>query len=150
MKHSGLSLDGCLTFSLLVRFYPEDVSEELVQDITQHLVFLQVRQSILDSHIFCPPDEAILLASYDLQIKVCQHISLSGLFQGSFHGYIMVDFSQYGDYDDMNFEPGALPIEELLPLNILQQYANTSREAWENRVRQLHVDNYGFSRAEGA
>ncbi|GAU96524.1 hypothetical protein RvY_07955 [Ramazzottius varieornatus] len=123
LKHSGLSLDGCLTFSLLVRFYPEDVSEELVQDITQHLVFLQVRQSILDSHISCPPDEAILLASYDLQIK-------------------------YGDYDDTNFEPGALPIEELLPLNILQQYANTSREAWENRVRQLHVDNYGFSRAE--
>ena len=26
----------------LVKFYPEDVSEELVQEVTQHLFFLQV------------------------------------------------------------------------------------------------------------
>ena len=49
----------------------------------------------------------------------------------------------------MNFEEGALPVEELLPVGILQQYANTSREAWESRVRQLHVEHFGFSRAEG-
>ena len=30
-------------FLFLAKFYPEDVSEELVQEITQHLFFLQVR-----------------------------------------------------------------------------------------------------------
>lgn len=65
-----LASTGPLTFHLLIRFYPEDVSEELVQDITQHLFFLQVRGSILGNQVYCPPEEAILLASYDVQAKV--------------------------------------------------------------------------------
>jgi len=39
----------------LAKFYPEDVSEELVQEITQHLFFLQVKQNILQMNIYCPP-----------------------------------------------------------------------------------------------
>ena len=31
-----------VSFLFLGKFYPEDVSEELVQEITQHLFFLQV------------------------------------------------------------------------------------------------------------
>ena len=31
----------------LAKFYPEDVSEELVQEVTQHLFFLQVFLAIL-------------------------------------------------------------------------------------------------------
>ena len=33
-----------ILFRLLVKFYPEDVEEELIQDITQHLFYLQVKQ----------------------------------------------------------------------------------------------------------
>ena len=55
----------------LAKFFPEDVSEELIQDITQHLFFLQVKQSILNMDIYCPPEAAVLLASYALQAKVC-------------------------------------------------------------------------------
>ena len=44
-----------VSFIFLAKFYPEDVSEELVQEITQHLFFLQVKQNILNMDIYCPP-----------------------------------------------------------------------------------------------
>lgn len=56
--------------SFLVKFYPEDVSEELIQDITQHLFFLQVKQDIVSEHIYCAPEASVLLASYAVQAKV--------------------------------------------------------------------------------
>ncbi|OQV19900.1 Merlin [Hypsibius exemplaris] len=123
LKQSGLSETASWTFHLLVRFYPEDVGEELVQEITRHLFFLQIRQAILDSVIYCPPEEAILLASYDAQVT-------------------------FGDFDDISFEPGMFPIQNLLPVGILEQFGNTSREAWESRIRQLHTEHYGLSRGE--
>jgi len=55
---------------LLAKFYPEDCSEELIQEITQHLFFLQVKQSILNMDIYCPAEAAVLLASYAVQAKV--------------------------------------------------------------------------------
>ena len=58
-------------FVFLAKFYPENVAEELVQEITQHLFFLQVKQSILNMDIYCPPEISVLLASYALQAKVC-------------------------------------------------------------------------------
>lgn len=54
----------------LAKFYPEDVAEELVQEVTQHLFFLQVKQAILSMDIYCPPEASVLLASYAVQAKV--------------------------------------------------------------------------------
>lgn len=34
-----------ITLNFLAKFYPENAEEELVQDITQHLFFLQVNNS---------------------------------------------------------------------------------------------------------
>ena len=59
-----------LNFTFLVKFYPEDVSTELIQEITQHLFYLQVKQSILNMDIYCPPEAAVLLASYAAQAEV--------------------------------------------------------------------------------
>ena len=56
--------------SLVVQFYPEDVEEELIQEITQHLFFLQIREAILNMDIYCPAEASVLLASYALQAKV--------------------------------------------------------------------------------
>lgn len=53
-----------------MKFYPEDVAEELVQEVTQHLFFLQVKQSILTCENYCPPEASVLLASYAVQAKV--------------------------------------------------------------------------------
>lgn len=54
----------------LVKFYPEDVSEELIQEITQHLFYLQVKQDIIAMDIYCQPEASVLLASYAVQAQV--------------------------------------------------------------------------------
>lgn len=58
------------TFMFLAKFYPEEVADELVQEVTQHLFFLQVKQAILSMDIYCPPEASVLLASYAVQAKV--------------------------------------------------------------------------------
>lgn len=42
-----VSKEEPVTFHFLAKFYPENAEEELVQEITQHLFFLQVHQSML-------------------------------------------------------------------------------------------------------
>ena len=68
-----LSLGAPVQFLFLAKFYPEDVSEELVQDITQHLFFLQIKQSILNMEIYCPPEASVLLASYAVQVGLIDY-----------------------------------------------------------------------------
>ena len=59
--------DKILQLLFLAKFFPEDVGEELVQEITQHLFFLQVKQSILHMDIYCPPEACVLLAAIAVQ-----------------------------------------------------------------------------------
>ena len=59
--------DGSMQFLFVVKFYPESVDEELIQDITRHLFFLQIKQTIVSMDLYCPPEAAILLASYAAQ-----------------------------------------------------------------------------------
>jgi len=54
----------------VVKFYPEDITHELIQDITRHLFYRQIKQDILNMDIYCPPDTAAHLASLALQAKV--------------------------------------------------------------------------------
>lgn len=70
-----------MSFVFLAKFFPEDVAEELIQEITQHLFFLQIKQAILNMDIYCPPEASVLLASYAVQAK-------------------------YGDFDENKYKPG--------------------------------------------
>ncbi|KAM4906115.1 radixin isoform 5-T7 [Sylvia borin] len=79
-----------LQFKFRAKFFPEDVSEELIQEITQRLFFLQVKESILNDEIYCPPETAVLLASYAVQ-------------------------SKYGDYSKEIHKLGYLANDRLLP-----------------------------------
>lgn len=79
-----------LLFKFRAKFYPEDVSEELIQDITQRLFFLQVKEGILNDDIYCPPETAVLLASYAVQ-------------------------SKYGDFNKEVHKSGYLAGDKLLP-----------------------------------
>lgn len=47
MLDHDVSKEEPVTFHFLAKFYPENAEEELVQEITQHLFFLQVHQSML-------------------------------------------------------------------------------------------------------
>ena len=51
-------------FKFRSKFFPEDVSEELIQEVTQRLFFLQVKDAVLTDEVYCPPETAVLLASY--------------------------------------------------------------------------------------
>ncbi|GFS68674.1 merlin [Nephila pilipes] len=101
-------------FLFLAKFYPEDLSEELVQEITQHLFFLQVKQAVLNMSIYCPPEASVLLASYAVQAK-------------------------YGDFDEATYKPGMLANEDLLPQRVLDQYQMTP-EMWEERIKIWYAD----------
>lgn len=111
-----------VTFLFLAKFYPEDVSEELIQEITQHLFFLQVKQSILNMDIYCPPEASVLLASYSVQAK-------------------------FGDYDEASYKPGMLASEDLLPQRVIDQYEMTA-EMWEDRIKTWYADQRGMTRSD--
>ncbi|GIY91805.1 hypothetical protein CEXT_796901 [Caerostris extrusa] len=109
-------------FLFLAKFYPEDLSEELVQEITQHLFFLQVKQAVLNMAIYCPPEASVLLASYAVQAK-------------------------YGDYDEATYKPGMLANEDLLPQRVIDQYQMTP-EMWEERIKIWYADHRNMTRDE--
>ncbi|KAK9884776.1 hypothetical protein WA026_009006 [Henosepilachna vigintioctopunctata] len=52
-----------------IKYYPEDVGNELIENITIKIFYTDVKAAILSSAIFCPGDTAALLASYSLQVK---------------------------------------------------------------------------------
>lgn len=110
------------SFMFLGKFYPEDVADELVQEVTQHLFFLQVKQAILSMDIYCPPEASVLLASYAVQAK-------------------------FGDYDEDTYRPGMLASEDLLPQRVIDQYQMTL-QMWEERIKVWYADHRGMSRDE--
>lgn len=103
-----------LQFKFRAKFFPEDVSEELIQDITQKLFFLQVKEGILSDEVYCPPETAVLLASYSVQAK-------------------------FGDYNKEVHQPGYLLTERLLPTRVQEQH-KLSREQWEERIQVWHEE----------
>ncbi|KAG8013103.1 Ezrin, partial [Nibea albiflora] len=111
-----------LQFKLRVKFYPEDVSEELIQDVTRRLCFLQVKEDILAEDIYCPPETAVLLASYAVQAK-------------------------FGEYKKADHKPGYLVSENLLPKRVLKQH-NLSKEQWEERIQIWHEEHRSMLKEE--
>ncbi|XP_061673691.1 NF2, moesin-ezrin-radixin like (MERLIN) tumor suppressor a isoform X2 [Syngnathoides biaculeatus] len=111
-----------ITFHFLAKFYPENVEEELVQDITQHLFFLQVKRKILEEEIHCPPEASVLLASYAVHAK-------------------------YADYNPNIHKPGFLAQEELLPKRVINLYQMTA-EMWEQRITACYAEHRGRTREE--
>ncbi|KAM7395214.1 hypothetical protein PAMA_006801 [Pampus argenteus] len=107
-----------LQFKFRAKFFPEDVSEELIQDITQKLFFLQVKEGILSDEVYCPPETAVLLASYSVQAK-------------------------FGDYNKEVHRAGYLVSERLLPHRVMEQH-KLSREQWEERIQVWHEEHRGM------
>uniref|UniRef100_A0A8C1V0M1 Neurofibromin 2b (merlin) n=1 Tax=Cyprinus carpio TaxID=7962 RepID=A0A8C1V0M1_CYPCA len=114
--------DSPITFHFLAKFFPEKVEDELVQEITQHLFFLQVKKQILDEEIFCSPEASVLLASYAVQAK-------------------------YGDYDPNFHKPGFLAQDELLPKRVLMQYQMTP-DMWEEKITAWYAEHRNITRDE--
>ncbi|XP_072300289.1 radixin-like [Eucyclogobius newberryi] len=114
LTQQDVKKENPLQFKFRVKFFPEDVSEELIQEITQKLFFLQVKEAILNDDNYCPPETAVLLASYAVQAK-------------------------YADYNKDAHRPGYLSSERLLPQRVLEQHKLT-KEQWEERIQKWHME----------
>jgi len=109
-----------LKFKLKVKYYPEDAGEELIQEITRHMFYLQVRESVLTEEYYCPPETAVLLASYAVQAK-------------------------FGDYKPHSHKEGFLEKERLLAPRVLSQHS-LSKQQWEDRVVTWYSEHKGMTR----
>ncbi|XP_035505839.2 moesin-like isoform X1 [Scophthalmus maximus] len=114
--------DNPLLIKFRAKFYPEDVTDELIQEATQRLFFLQVKESILNDDIYCPPETAVLLASYAVQVK-------------------------HGDYKKDYHVPGYLTREKLLPQRVLEQH-KLNKNQWEERIQVWHQEHKGMLRED--
>lgn len=118
----NVNKESCVLM-FIAKFFPENVQDELIQEITQHLFFLQIKQAILSMEYYCPPEASVLLASYYVQAK-------------------------YGDYDDSVWNnTGMLTSEDLLPQRVIEQYSMTP-EMWFERIKTWYADHKGMSRDE--
>lgn len=111
-----------LQFKFRAKFYPEDVAEELIQDITLRLFYLQVKNAILSDEIYCPPETSVLLASYAVQAR-------------------------HGDYQKGVHNPGFLANDRLLPQRVMDQH-KMSKEEWENSIMTWWKEHRGMLRED--
>ncbi|XP_051166164.1 moesin/ezrin/radixin homolog 1 isoform X4 [Leptopilina boulardi] len=111
-----------LQFKFRAKFYPEDVSEELIQDITLRLFYLQVKNSILTDDIYCPPETSVLLASYAVQAR-------------------------YNDYNKAFHTIGFLSNDRLLPQRVMDQH-KMSKEEWETSITNWWQEHRGMIRED--
>lgn len=123
VNNQDVRKDGqTLRFKFRAKFYPEDVCEELIQDVTQRLFFLQVKDAILSGDIYCPPETSVLLASYATQAK-------------------------YGPHNSEIHESNYLASDRLLPAKVAEQH-RLSRQDWETRISQWHKEHGDLPRED--
>uniref|UniRef100_T1ILC8 Moesin/ezrin/radixin homolog 1 n=1 Tax=Strigamia maritima TaxID=126957 RepID=T1ILC8_STRMM len=111
-----------LQFKFRAKFFPEDVAEEIIQDITLRLFYLQVKNAILSDEVYCPPETSVLLASYAVQAK-------------------------YGDHNKELQKAGFLSNDRLLPQRVLDQH-KMSKDEWEERITTWYAEHRGMLRED--
>lgn len=111
-----------LQFKFRAKFYPEDVADELIQDITLRLFYLQVKNAILSDEIYCPSETSVLLASYAVQAR-------------------------HGDYTKNIHNSGFLANDRLLPQRVMDQH-KMSRDEWEQSITTWWHEHRGMLRED--
>ena len=90
MLSQDIARENPLKLKFKAKYFPEDANDEIIQDITLRMFYLQVKNSILNEEIYCPPETCVLLASYATQVK-------------------------YGNYSPQFHQEGFLTNDKLLP-----------------------------------
>jgi len=114
--------DSRLNFKLRAKFYPESVVEEVHQDITLRLFYLQAKDQILKDYLFCPADQSVLLASYSLQVSE-------------------------GNYLERGNKQNFFEIEKFLCQRVISQFKLSAKE-WEVKINECWADWDGMSGRE--
>jgi len=114
--------EATLQFKFRVRFYPENVADEIIQGSTLRLLYLQVKADILNETIYCPAEKAVLLSSFATQAK-------------------------YGNFETDVHETGYLANDKILPEAVISGH-KLSREEWENKISLFHAKHKGMTRED--
>lgn len=122
VMNQDVKKENPLQFKFRAKFYPEDVAEELIQDITLRLFYLQVKNAILSDEIYCPPETSVLLASYAVQAR-------------------------HGDFKKGTHSAGFLANDRLLPQRVLDQH-KMSKEEWEQSITTWWHEHRGMLRED--
>jgi len=112
--------EATLQFKFRVRYYPENVVDEIIQGSTLRLLYLQVKSDILNETTYCVAEKAVLLASFATQAK-------------------------YGNFDSEVHAAGYLANDKILPQQVMTGH-KLSREEWENKISMFHAKHKGMSR----
>ncbi|KAJ8961737.1 hypothetical protein NQ318_021337 [Aromia moschata] len=105
-----------------VKYYPEDIGEELIETVTIEFFFLEVKSSILKDEVYCPADTCVLLASYALQAK-------------------------YGDYNKDEHNEDILKRQKLLPDRVTKQHALNASD-WHASITNMWIKHNGLDKEE--
>lgn len=121
-----LKRENPIQLKFRAKFFPEDVSGEIIQDVTLRLFYLQIRESILHDEVYCPPETCVLLASYAMQAK-------------------------YGDYQAAlgsdAYSRNCLVSDRLLPDRVKNQF-KLSAEQWQERIVSWWSEHTGMLKEE--
>nr|CAB3266035.1 merlin-like [Phallusia mammillata] len=115
--------DGFILLKFHAKFYPEVLEEELIQEVTRHMFFLQFQQQIASEELVCQPEACILLASYAIQAK-------------------------FGDYDPDVHKPGFLVDEISLPQYVQNEFQTMTGSMWEEQISNCYAQHHGLTRDE--
>lgn len=122
VMNQDVKKENPLQFRFRAKFYPEDVAEELIQDITLRLFYLQVKNAILSDEIYCPPETSVLLASYAVQAR-------------------------HGDHNKSLHTAGFLANDRLLPQRVIDQH-KMSKDEWELSIMTWWQEHRGMLRED--
>lgn len=121
-KKTLKDLQKNLNFQYRVKYYPEDIAEELIEPITIEYFFLQVKSLVLKDEIFCPADTSVLLASYALQAK-------------------------QGDHSKEEINEDFFKKQKLLPERVIKQHKMDMSE-WDNNIVNMWIKHKGLDKEE--
>ncbi|KAL5265045.1 hypothetical protein ACHWQZ_G005960 [Mnemiopsis leidyi] len=108
VKDQNLQKQYPWRFRFKVKLYPEDVSFNIIQDVTLRLFYLEIKELVISDEVYCPPETSVLLASYCCQEK-------------------------FGDFDPEMYHTSLLDIDSLLPVRVIQQHRLTHSQ-WEEKI----------------
>jgi len=114
--------EATLQFKFRVRYYTENVVDEIIQGSTLRLLYLQVKADILNETIYCVAEKAVLLSSFAAQAK-------------------------YGNFESNVHEVGYLANDKILPEQVMTGHKLT-REEWENKISLFHAKHKGMTRED--
>ncbi|XP_045460635.1 moesin/ezrin/radixin homolog 1-like [Harmonia axyridis] len=97
--------------SFKIRYYPEDVCQELLENITVQIFYLEMKKAITLGDIYCPAHTAALLASYSLQVE-------------------------FGNYNENRFKRYLMNHHNFLPHRIMRQY-KVDPSTWTNSIVEM-------------